>query len=173
MTYKFIDEILDHYTIDLEILRPNTTPYRASLLQHKGIFDCPDAFFGNQTDESEKFISFFQAAKDNNSNLAVTPEYSCPWNAIVHLLENTEAALDNGNLWVIGCESISVERIIEIQEQYSGENNIEFLFNDDIEAGNVGVLLDPCCYMFRAQDSDSVEKLIVLVQFKTQHMGVW
>lgn len=173
MIYTFINEILVDYAIDLEVLRPNTTLYRASLLQHDGTFHCADTFFGNQADEVEKFTSFFQSAKDNNSNLAVTPEYSCPWNSIIHLLENTKATPDTGNLWVIGCESISVERIREIQKQYSGENNIEFLFNDDIEAGNVGVLLDPCCYMFKARDPDSVEKLIVLVQFKTQHMGVW
>lgn len=173
MTYAFIDEILVGHTINLEILRPNTTLYRASLLQHKGTFHCGDTFFGNQADETKKFISFFQAARDNNSNLVVTPEYSCPWNAIVHLLESTETAPNIGSLWVIGCESISVVRIREIQDQYSGENNIEILFNDEIEAGNVGVLLDPCCYMFKAQNPEGIEKLIVLVQFKTQHMGVW
>jgi len=173
MTYTFIDDILVGYTFDLVILRPNTTPYRTSLLQHKGVFHFSEAFFGNQTDVTEKFTSFFHSVKENNSNLAITPEYSCPWNAIIHLLDNSDSAPDRGNLWVLGCESISVQRIQEIQEQYSGNNNIEIIFNDNIEQGNAGVLLDPCCSIFKADNPDGEEKLIVLVQFKTQHMGVW
>lgn len=173
MTFTFIDDILIDYTIDLEILRPNTTLYRTSLLQHKGVFHFNETFFGNHTDVTESFTTFFESAKENNSNLAITPEYSCPWNAVVQLLENMSIAPDTGNLWVLGCESISIEGINEIQAQYSGKNDIEIRFSDNIDAGNTGVLLDPCCYIFKAENPDSVEKLIVLVQFKTQHMGVW
>lgn len=173
MIYTFIDDILVGYTIDLEILRPNTTLYQASLLQHKGTFHCTNSSFGNQTNEDDKFTAFLQSVKQNNSNLVITPEYSCPWNAVTRVFGRTEEMPENGNLWVIGCESISVQEIGGIQEEYSGVNNVEVHFSDNIEVGNGGILLDPCCYIFKALNPDGVEKLIVLVQFKTQHMGVW
>jgi hypothetical protein len=172
MIYTFIDTILPGYTLNLEVLRPNTQPYNVLLFQNKGVFDSRHNFFGNESDESHKFNSFFNRAKEENTELIVTPEYSCPWGSIYNILDNSInfPALDK--LWVLGCESITPDDFIEFRDKYNDQNNIEIHF-DEIDFNQGGVLLDPCCYIFKAISPEGVEKLIVLVQFKIQHMGVW
>ncbi|MCG2418263.1 hypothetical protein K8089_04450 [Aequorivita sp. F47161] len=175
MIYTFIDQILEHYSIDLEILRRDTNLYSISMLQNKGIFHFDDNFFGNQDSqvESVKFNSFLSIAKANNSSLVITPEYSCPWASVRHILDDANRLPSTNKLWVLGCESITPAEVAGFQENYNGINNIEVIYNDDIDNAPGGVLLDPCVYIFKANNSDGQERLIVLIQFKTQHMGVW
>ncbi|MEQ3498357.1 hypothetical protein ABMY20_01210 [Tenacibaculum sp. SSH1-16] len=175
MTFTFIDQILNNYTIDLEILRRDTNLNSISLLQHKGVFHFDETFFGNQNSQAEsvKFNDFLSQAKANNSSLVITPEYSCPWTSITHVLDDYNRAPNNNKLWVLGCESITPSEVTEFQENYNGKNNIEVIFNDHIDNAPGGVLLDPCLYIFKANNPEEQEKLIVLIQFKTQHMGVW
>ncbi len=175
MTYTFIDEILNDYAIDLEILKRNTNLNSISLLQHKGVFHFDDNFFGNQDSEAEsiKFNDFLSKARANNSSLVITPEYSCPWASVRNILDDANRFPNRGKLWVLGCESITPEEVVTFQETYNGLGNIEVVYNDIIDDAPGGVLLDPCLYIFKANNQEGQEKLIVLIQFKTQHMGVW
>lgn len=175
MIYTFIDQILDDYSINLEILRRDTNLNSVSLLQHKGIFHFDDNFFGNQDSqlESIKFNDFLSKAKANNSSLVITPEYSCPWDSVRYVLDNADRVPNTNKLWILGCESITPAEVVEFREHYNGTNNIEVIYSDIIDNAPGGVLLDPCLYIFKADNPEGQEKLIVLMQFKTQHMGVW
>ena len=173
MDFVFISDVLNNYNIDLEVLRPNSNLYNISLLQHIGTFHVEEDRFGNQNDEEVKFNNFLQTSFDNNSALIVTPEYSCPWNSVRNLLRNTDDIPNIGNLIVLGCESITPELIFEFKDEFNEQNNIEVHFEENIFENAGGVLLDPCCYIFKALNENGEEKIIVLIQFKTQHMGVW
>jgi len=175
MNYTFIDEILQDYSINLEVLRRDTNLYSISMLQHKGVFHFSETFFGNHNNQAEaaKFNNFLNSAKANGSSLVITPEYSCPWDSIRHILHDAERLPDNGKLWVLGCESITPDEVLNFRDTYYDTNDIEVVFNDTIDNAPGGVLLDPCAYIFKAQNPEGQEKTIVLLQFKTQHMGVW
>lgn len=173
MTYTFIDDLLQDYSIDLEVLRRDTNLYSISMLQHKGVFHFSESFFGNlnNAEETVKFNDFLLRAKDNNSSLVVTPEYSCPWNSIKYVLNDAERLPANGKLWVLGCESITPDEALNFQNTYNETKDIEVVFSDTINNAPGGVLLDPCVYLFKAQNPLGQEKVIVLLQFKVQHMG--
>ncbi|GAB4160314.1 MAG: hypothetical protein Tsb0033_16090 [Winogradskyella sp.] len=175
MIYRFIDQILEGYSIDLEILRRDTNLYSISLLQHKGVFHFEEDFFGNQNSQEVaiKFNDFLSKAKDNHSSLVITPEYSCPWDSIRYVLNDVQRHPEQGKLWVLGGESIAPANVQEFRNAYHGNNNIEVIFNDDIHNAPGGVLLDPCVYIFKVLNANNEEKTIVLLQFKIQHMGVW
>ena len=107
MKFKFIDTIINNLTINLEILTKDTNLYTSLLFQHKGNFIAEETRFGNIEDCKGKFNAFFTLAKSKKSSLAVTPEYSCPWNSIEWLLENEERLPNKSKLWAICCESIT------------------------------------------------------------------
>jgi hypothetical protein len=171
MELKFIDTIIDNIEINLEILEKDSNNYTMLLFQHKGVFNATENKFGNEEDCTTKFSAFIELAKRENVSLALTPEYSCPWDSIEQVLENQDSWPSKLKLWALCCESITPDEIRAFKQTYTNDN---VLFYFDEEALNIGggVLLDPICYLFKAQ-VNQVERLIVLVQFKTQHMGVW
>ena len=173
MEFIYIDSILENYTIQLDVLTPNAQLYSTMLLQHVGSFSVRENFFGNENDESAKFNQFLNKARADNIELVITPEYSFPWQSIRNILEDSQNFPNIGKLWVFGCESITPDEIFAFRDNHNGQNNIEVYFEDDIFENSTGVLLDPCCYIFKALDANNIEKLIVLVQFKTENMGVW
>ncbi|MDR5591151.1 hypothetical protein [Christiangramia sp. SM2212] len=175
MIYNYIDEILQGYTINLDVLRRDTNLYSISMLQHTGSFHSSEFFFGNENSELEsvKFNDFLFKAKENNSSLVITPEYSCPWSTVRNLVDNIENLPSQNKLWVLGCESIIPTNVLEFRDAYNGLNNVEVVFNDIVDNAPGGVLLNPCLYIFKANDPNGIEKTIVLIQFKRQHMGAW
>ena len=74
---------------------------------------------------------------------------------------------------MLGCESIIPTNVLEFRDAYNGLNNVEVVFNDIVDNAPGGVLLNPCLYIFKANDPNGIEKTIVLIQFKRQHMGAW
>lgn len=173
MEFTFIDSLLENYTIELNALKPDAELYSTMLLQHTGNFDSREGFFGNENDETTKFNQFLIKAKNDNIELVVTPEYSCPWSSIRNILNDTVNFPNLGKLWVLGCESITPNDINSFKDEFHQSSNIEVFFEEDIFENSTGVLLNPCCYIFKALDNNDDEKLIVLIQFKTQNMGVW
>ena len=171
MEFKFINSVIDNIELNLEVLRKDANNYTMLLMQHKGIFSVGDDKFGNETDCSDKFSAFIRLAKTENVSLAVTPEYSCPWNSIIEVVRDEVNWPNRSKLWALCCESITPDELRDFAQEYSSDN---VLIHYDEEALNhgTGVLLDPICYLFKANTNQS-EKLLVIIQFKTQHMGVW
>ncbi|CAI8307416.1 MAG: Uncharacterised protein [Flavobacteriaceae bacterium] len=172
MEFKFIDNVINDLSIDLEVLTKDTNLYTTLLFQHKGSFIAEATRFGNNEDCTDKFNAFFTLAKSKNSSLALTPEYSCPWNSIEWLLENEERLPNQSKLWAICCESITPHEIRTFKENHENENTIVYFDENALNNGGAGVLLDPLCYVFKAEQN-GINKIIILIQFKTVHMGVW
>ncbi|MGZ4054012.1 MAG: hypothetical protein ACXVDZ_14415 [Bacteroidia bacterium] len=171
MEFQFIETVINNLTLNLEILNKDSNPYTTLLFQHKGTFSAGETKFGNQTDCSDKFNKFLTLAKTKNVSLALTPEYSCPWASIEWAVSNQDRWPNQSKLWAICSESITPAEIRTFkQTHHNGDIIVHF---DETALNNGGgVLLDPMCYFFKATENN-VEKLIILIQFKTQHMGVW
>ena len=172
MVFKFIDTVINDLNINLEVLTKDTNLYTILLFQHKGNFIAEATRFGNNEDCTDKFNAFFTLAKSKNASLAVTPEYSCPWSSIEWLLENEDRLPNQSKLWAICCESITPQEIRAFKQNHENENTIVYFDENALNNGGAGVLLDPLCYIFKGEQ-DGINKTIILIQFKTQHMGVW
>lgn len=173
MTFRFVDEVIGNYQIGLDALEPDTNLYTTLLLQHTGVFYADANRFGNRDDCSDRFNAFLSLAKAENSSIAITPEYSCPWNTIRWILQSSDNHPAVSKLWALGCESITPAELRAIREQYQSDN-ILIHFDDTALDRGVNTLLNPLCYVFNVRNPQSGEhKLVILVQFKTEHMGVW
>jgi len=171
MVFKFIDDVIQNLTLNLEVLTKDSNLYSTILYQHRGTFAAGAAKFGNETDCTNQFNSFFTLSKSENVSLALTPEYSCPWNSIDWLLSNESRWPNAGKLWTICCESITPTEVNALLAKFNNDQ-IHLVVDNTAFNNGTGVLLDPLCYVFKAQ-VNGVNKLLVVMQFKTQHMGVW
>lgn len=173
MIFKFFDTVRPDLNIDLEILTKDTNLYTTLLFQHEGVFEVKPSKFGNKDDQTAIFTQFLSLAKQEQASLVVTPEYSCPWAVINAIIANPANRPSASKLWALGCESITPGELSHLKTNCAGIDVIVH-FDETAAAGGGGVLLDPLCYIFNAHiKTDGAPKLVLLIQFKTQHMGVW
>jgi hypothetical protein len=175
MNFLFVENILNELGITnpvLDVVEANTNLYQAILYQHKGILNTDDGFSNNDTALSiAKFTSIIQLARESNSSLLVTPEYSCPWQVVSDTLADPTKHPANGKLWVLGCESITTNAIQQLRDEFDQTQNVKIIFEENVLNGE-GNFLDPLCYIFRTVNNAGASITICIVQFKTQHMGV-
>lgn len=171
MTFKFINNVIQNLSLNLEVLTKDSNLYSTMLYQHRGTFAVGESAFGNESDCTNRFNAFLSLAKSENASLVLTPEYSCPWSSIDWLLSDEERWPNEGKLWAICCESITPDEINTFNSKFNNIN-IDVIYDSTCLNHGNGVLLDPLCYFFKAQ-VNGVNKLLVILQFKTQHMGVW
>ncbi|RZJ51250.1 MAG: hypothetical protein EOO19_01190, partial [Chryseobacterium sp.] len=171
MNFIFIEQMLPGLQIDLRVLSRGTERYRMLLYQHEGVLGLTEhgTKLGNMADSTVKFRSFLDLACSEHPDLVMTPEYSCPWANIREILDDSEKWPAEGKLWALGSESITPEQLTGFATHYRSDQ-IVVHYDAGIFGGN-GIFLDPLVYLFKATQNNEA-KLIVLVQFKTQHMGV-
>lgn len=168
--FKFIEELGLSITFNLIALQRTTQRYSMLLYQHEGILKAEDKKIGNALSVSLQLNDFCVKAKEKNVDLALTPEYSCPWQIINNIVSDSQKWPNIGKLWVIGCESITKEEIIKFKSDFNKNDSIVF-YDESVHGSNKN-FLDPLVYLFQVQ-KDSINKLFILIQFKTRHMGVW
>jgi len=154
--------------VPLKVLKTISDTYAMSLMQPSGIIDfSSDGVKNNISNNADKkYFSFLNKAHSDNINLAITPEYSCPWNVLQKCLD--EGILPNdGAIWILGCESIKYD---ELNQFKSSNENIEFIYENITPDYNRN-FYSPVCYIFNTKDSEDNKKTVILVQFKTQHMS--
>ena len=152
----------------LEILYPDSTRYSALLFQPCGNIETGNNFVRNKNSAHEKFKAFFDLAIINNVNLAMSPEYSCPWETIEALIEEDKFP-QKSNIWAIGCESITPK---ELNEKITKYTKIVWIYEEDILKKRQDGMLDPLCYFFQTfSPTTNQYKKVIVVQFKTHHMG--
>jgi hypothetical protein len=166
MEFIFVDTL--GITTDLIALRTVSQPFNIHFYQHLGIFAASEISLGNGNDVSAQFSYFFNEARLRNSDLVLTPEYSCPWNNVIEILNNEQMWPQVGKLWALGCESITPEQLVEIRTICDRPG--VFAQWEVEKPGNNKHFYDPLVYLFRGNHNGN-DKLIVLVQFKTMHMG--
>jgi len=169
MEFKLIDNVVPGLTINLNVLKRTSEPYSTLLYQHEGVLAASAQRIGNHLDASLKLRSCFALLKQTGADLGLVPEYCCSFVSLNEILVDPEKWPVAGKLWAIGMESIKKEELIS----FKAALNPEFIcYFDERVLVHAKNFLDPLVYLFRAA-KDGEEKLVVLVQFKNFHMGVW
>jgi hypothetical protein len=171
LRFQSIETILSEKNLknpELEVLYPDVHLYSAALYQPSGGVTGDSTRVGNlnPTDAEKKHISFLNQAKEAQSSIAITPEYSCPWSAIEKLLAE-DTFPEHSKLWIVGCESISVENLHSFKSNHQEKYEIFF----ETISPQTGRFLDPVCLFFKTEDQSGQSKQVILIQFKTQSMG--
>ena len=110
MKIKSFTEILQAAGLaapSFDALIPNDQNYTAMLFQPQGdIEGDPSGVRNHNRDRAvAQFSRFLQEAVQRQAELAVTPEYSLPWDVLIGAIKSG-ATPGPGKLWVLGCESI-------------------------------------------------------------------
>lgn len=154
-------------SLNLDVLYPDASLYDLALFQPQCRIAVTDNSVKNSDlGEKKKHIDFFKLCVEKNISLAITPEYSTPWEALNSLLDDGIFP-SNGKLWVIGMESITRDEIDNFRRTRS--DNFKIYFEE--RNGVNGNFLDPVCYLFQAEDANNNLFRVILIQFKTQAMG--
>jgi hypothetical protein len=172
MKFKSVADILQasgYQHPALNALTPSAANYKALMFQPHGEIEASVAgvFSKDRVFAEEQFTKFLDMAQQREADLAATPEYSMPWAVLKKSLERGVQP-GQGQLWVLGCESIKLEELNTLKAQL--EPIAQFIF-EPLEP-KAGRFLDPLAYVFHAPVSDGEgTRLIVLVQFKTRPMA--
>lgn len=171
MNFVFIDDLINAFP-DLAILRPRTNRNRVILCQHEGELVGDNTRIGNNPANAAinltRFRRFFELAKEQQADLALTPEYSCPKANIVELIQHPERRPAEGVLWVIGGESIGKKELVDFTREFTSEGVKIYFENGLINEANH--FFDPVYYLF-VTGSGEQAILQIVIQFKTKHMS--
>jgi len=153
----------------LAVLVPDVNNYTALLAQPEGSIES-DADGVRNRDRVRAdlvFRRFLEKAVETGADLAVTPEYSLPWETLLTSLR-TGVRPAVGKLWALGCESLTLAQLSTHKAELA--NIATVIFEQMAEQANR--FLDPLVYIFLAEPVDGgPPKLVLLVQFKTHPMG--
>ena len=111
---------------------------------------------------------FLRKALDSRADVALCPEYSCTWPA---LLESVEEHVfpENGRLWVVACEGATRAVLEDAIVRFRAMGH-EVVFDESVWRSN-GNFVDPLCYLFRTRRRGGALVGTILVQPKTHPMG--
>jgi hypothetical protein len=177
MELKYVEnelDALDLVLLPLNALHPDHTSYNILLNQYKGVLKATSDFVGNSDGTHalavNKFVEFAKIAKDKNYDLALCPEYSCPWDSLAQL-HNSSLVPNNSKLWVFGMESMTPAQLIAFT---TTNNKIIWIYDRELcGRAHEKKFLDPVCLLFKAKSKSSdTESVVCVVQFKTSHMSV-
>jgi hypothetical protein len=154
----------------LNALIPNANNYKALLMQPHGHIAAGAAGVRNSDRDlaRKQFGAFIADAKQTQADLAVTPEYSMPWETLVEKVKN-DIVPAQGKLWVLGCESIKLSELNELKQSLEP---FASLIYEPLEENN-DKFVSPLVYLFFAPKADGNDHpcTVMLVQFKTHPMG--
>ena len=113
------------------------------------------------------YRAFLNHAVASQAQLAITPEYSVPWESIREIIQGTPRP-PKGSLWVLGCESINFSQLDTLQVAANGIAGVR-LIHESLEAQQRAqtAFVDPLVFVFWAIDTAGADVLCLLVQFKT------
>jgi hypothetical protein len=166
------DEILQHAGFSpprFRALIPNEDNYSVLLLQPRGELeaDASGVRHRDGTLANRQFAAFLTTAKDDDVDLAITPEYSLPWSVLTDVIEAGNGPSE-GALWCLGCASLRYADLEVIKHNFAA--HATFIYEPLPPQGQR--FANPLAYVFRTHaQQDGSSRLIVLVQFKTCPMG--
>ena len=170
MQFKYISEIFEGVSFNLNVLKRETERYSMLVYQHEGELAATNERIGNASDVSSKLKSYFELLRSTNADLGITPEYSCPWDILVGIIKEKEQWPQEGKLWAIGLESL---KKVDLESTVLGIGNDDVhLYFDREVLKDTKRFVDPFVYLFRAKIHGE-DKLLIILQFKTHHMGTW
>jgi hypothetical protein len=155
---------------DLRVLNPNHDNYTALLLQPEGDIEADTNGVRNADQQlaRRQYGAFLAQAVAEQSAVAITPEYSMPWQVIEESLREGTAPAE-GALWILGCESITIEQLNAFRERMSDLAKVLY----EPLTPQAGRFLDPVLYVFQSRPTQCGGnlRLVIVVQFKTFPMG--
>lgn len=166
---NFVDISTLNIEIELDVLKRDTQRNSFFLYQHKGVFFADNTRIGNNNQEeaTTKFQNVLGKAKDDNIALVLSPEYSCPKSVIDEIIGDESMRPSPGKIWVLGGESLNKTELSSLREV--SDDNVYICFEDCYTMSGK-TYVDPLYYIFCGQHN-GVHKLIIIIQFKTRHMG--
>jgi hypothetical protein len=155
---------------ELRILNPNYENYTALLLQPQGKIEA-DANGVRNADQDlarMQYSAFLADAVSTQADIAITPEYSMPWQVFEDSVRGGVVPA-SGAIWVVGCESVTIEQLEAFRDRMS---DISTVLYEALES-QPGRFLDPVVYVFSSRSSERGDnvRLMMVVQFKTSPMG--
>src|ERR1035437_5406720 len=152
---------------ELNVLVPDTNVYSILAIQPAGVVTVRADFIGHsdRNAATTKFSSFLQLAFDQNIDLVLSPEYSCPWEALSLALRNRRLP-QRGKLWILACEAITP---VQLRELIAAHPQVAWI-HEPIPDG-AGHFLGVLAYLTRTKSTAGADKDVVVLQFKTEPMG--
>lgn len=167
-----IDDKLKEHSLDIypiNALKNEASSYTIGIIQPLEDITANDNEVKNvnTTSIKSKYKQFFQKVNSDRRELVLSPEYSCPWDTLLAQFDSNFPI--TGCIWVLGCESITIEKLNEIK---TNNSDILFIHEDFSNLDSLGDrnFLDPIVYCFNAKDENDTIKKIVVVQFKRRPM---
>lgn len=168
MKFTYLEEL--GISTELKVFERSSQSYTALLYQHEGNLCANEHAIRNSTNVASQLNAFLSTTREQNPDIAFTPEYSCPWTVVRSIINDENLWPANKKLWAFGCESITKDQLRNFADEHTSEN-IWIYYDLQVLTKNNN-FVDPLVYFFKGRHMDK-EKLIVLVQFKTKHMGAW
>lgn len=133
----------------LRALVPDGQLFDVMAIQPAGNLVYRSDFVGHANGEEAVvyFTKYFQLSQQAQPDIVLTPEYSCPWEALIASMK--ERPPNSGKVWVVGCESISPASLATLIEQ----NPTFCWIHEDLPQGRPG-FLDIVAYVTVAQTTD-------------------
>jgi hypothetical protein len=159
---------------DLICLRQNHELYKTLLLQLVGKieFDKDGIRIKDKNLAAAKFNQFIDVAIKENIDLAITPEYSCPWSCIEAFIAENKLP-DEGKIWILGSQSIRPNEFTEL----IGRNQQVVWIYDEVLLAQKNIdykFFDPVCLLLKTRDERCDIKNVIIVQFKTHDSAeIW
>lgn len=158
--------------VPIRAISPDREIYRTLMLQPSGILRADETRIGFHDEPAAERMcsSFLGNAVASAAEIVISPEYCIPWSVIRTGVVAGSLRPPLGALWVLGCESTSVEALGRIRaeiEQFGGQVQLFHEPFDPIQSKSKK-FIDPLVYVFWARDLSGREVLCVLVQFKTE-----
>jgi hypothetical protein len=154
----------------LKALIPDEQPYKILLFQPKGDIEIGDAYIRhlNRDLAHYQFHDFIQKAEETKADVAVSPEYSMPWNTLLAAVKAGNLP-EYGKLWAFGCESLKYSDLETLKTDLSGTAQLIY---EQLEPEEDRFVC-PLAYVFKAPllSCPSQFNTVILVQFKTYPMG--
>ncbi|MCK1504568.1 hypothetical protein [Bradyrhizobium sp. 18] len=152
----------------LHALTPTIDSYKTLLFQPDG--ELLVSAVGIQHKDRDRaaiqFSRFLENAHATQTDLAICPEYSMPWQVLTDAL-NGGVTPTSGALWVLGCESITYGQLTEIEQALAPA-----IFIKEALPEVANRFLSSLVYVFSAPVTGTGEtQLVVLAQFKTFPMS--
>lgn len=154
---------------DLFCLHPDNDHYSSLLFQPGGTVEIRNDYIGPGTNQviRNQLVDFFKNAKDRQVNLAIIPEYCCPLQTIQGAIQdNLHPA--NRNLWIVGVEAVTIRQLTQFKTALGPA--IQVIWEENLQTPQ-GNFLDPVFYIFQSQTTEGEQKLVIVVQFKTEPMA--
>jgi hypothetical protein len=150
MNFKSVSDVLHEYGFEhptLNALMPNAANYNAMMFQPRGEIEAGvnGVFNKDRAFATKQFSKFLALAHQKEADLAITPEYSMPWDVLKNSIA-TGARPAPGKLWVLGCESIKLQELNSLSAEL---DNIAKVIFEPV-AAQQDRFLDPLAYVFQA-----------------------